>query len=216
MGGGITLRWAIAASLAAEAASARLLSESTVASVGGANALSTPAARHIVRMDSGTYLLALQRDGAGAAGQTGLALYRSDDDARSWSFYASINPSAAERQTADLVKLANDVAMVESFDAPSILPDAALDPRRKVYFRRWRSDGGSGWIPDARVTVFTPVSGVAYHRGELAVDSLGRIWIQAFRRGPQLGLACPVRIRITGSWLTSVVSKRPSKASVSM
>jgi hypothetical protein len=52
-----------------------------------------------------------------------------------------------------------------------------------VYFRRWRSDGGSGWIPDARVTVFTPVSGVAYHRGELAVDSLGRIWIQAFRRG---------------------------------
>jgi hypothetical protein len=180
---GETMRWAAAAFVAAQAASAQVLTQSTVASVGGGNALSTPAARHIVRMDSGTYLLALQRDGVGNPSETGLALYRSEDDAQSWSFYASINPSVAERHTADMVTLSNDVGMVESFDAPSIMPDSRLDPARKVYFQRWRSNGGSQWIPDARVPVFTPLSGIAYHRGELAVDSVGRIWVQAFKRG---------------------------------
>jgi Big-like domain-containing protein len=179
------MRWmAVAAALATQAASAQLLSQSKIAPVGGGNALSTPAARHIVRMDSGTYLLALQRDEAGTAPQTGLGLYRSDDDGQSWSFYASINPSPADRHTADLVKLGSDLAMVESFDAPSILPDIGLDPGRKVYFQRWRSNGASDFIPDARVAVFTPSTrGIAYHRGELAVDSLGRIWVQAFKRG---------------------------------
>jgi len=179
------MRWmALVAALAAQAAPAQLLTQSTIAPVGGGNALSTPAARHIVRTDSGTYLLALQRDEVGTAPQTGLGLYRSDDDGQSWSFYASINPSPADRHTADLVKLGSDVAMVESFDAPSILPDTRLDPGRKVYFQRWRSNGASDFIPDARVAVFTPsIAGVAYHRGELAVDSLGRIWVQAFKRG---------------------------------
>jgi len=49
-------------------------------------------------MDSGTYLPALQRDGA--LPYTGLNFYRSDDDGRSWRFYAPMNspwapPSAA-------------------------------------------------------------------------------------------------------------------------
>ena len=185
MGPRRAMRWmAVVAALAAEASPAQLLTQSKIAPVGGGNALSTPAARHIVRMDAGTYLLALQRDEAGTAPQTGLGLYRSDDDGQSWSFYASINPSPTDRHTADLVKLGSDVAMVESFDAPSILPDTRLDPGRKVYFQRWRSNGASDFIPDARVAVFAPsITGVAYHRGELAVDSLGRIWVQAFKRG---------------------------------
>ena len=185
MGPRRAMQWtAVVAALAAQAAPAQLLTQSKIAPVGGGNALSTPAARHIVRMDSGTYLLALQRDEIGTATQTGLGLYRSDDDGQSWSFYASINPSPTDRHTADLVKLGSDVAMVESFDARSILPDTRLDPGRKVYFQRWRSNGASDFIPDARVAVFAPsIAGVAYHRGELAVDSLGRIWVQAFKRG---------------------------------
>jgi len=167
---------------AARAASAQLLSKSTIAPVGGANALSTPAARHIVRMATGTYLLALQRDRAGAPSQSGLSWYRSDDDGQSWTFYASINPSASDRHTADVVPVGADLAMVESFDAPSIVPNATLDPARNVYFQWWRSNGASGWTPDPRALVFTPETGTAYHRGELAVDSAGRIWVQAFRR----------------------------------
>ena len=189
MGPRRAIRWmAVAAAFAAQGASAQMLSQSKIASVGGGNALSTPAARHIVRMDSGTYLLAVQRDDAGTAPQTGLGLYRSDNDGQSWAFYASINSSPADRHTADLVKMGSDLAMVESFDAPSIRPDTSLDPGRKVYFQRWRSNGASDFIPDARVAVFTPsAAGIAYHRGELAVDPAGRIWVQAFKRG---GTAC--------------------------
>jgi hypothetical protein len=167
--------------LIASSARAQAISRATIASVGGANALSTPAARHLVRMDSGTYLLALQRDGA--VPYTGLSFYRSDDDGRSWRFYAPLNPSALERHTADILRLGGDLAVVTSFDAPSMLPDARLDPPRKVNFQWWRTDGARDWLPEAPVAVFTPAQGVAYHRGELAVDSRGRIWVQAFKRG---------------------------------
>ena len=130
---------------AARGALAQLLSRTTIAPVGGANALSTPAARHIVRMNSGTYLLALQRDSMGAPSQGGLSLYRSDDDAQSWTFYASIDASASDRHTADLLPVGADLAMVDSFDAPSIVPDAALDPararRRFGWFNRLNCPG---------------------------------------------------------------------------
>jgi len=130
---------AAAAVLAASAARAQLISQSTIAPVGGANALSTPAARHLARMDSGTYLLALQRDGA--LPDPGLSLYRSDDDGRSWRLYAPLNPNALERHTADILRVGGDLAVVTSFDAPSIQPDARLDPPRKVSFQWWRTDG---------------------------------------------------------------------------
>ena len=172
---------AAGAVLAASAARAQAISRATIATVGGANALSAPAARHLARMDSGTYLLALQRDGA--LPDTGLSFYRSDDDGRSWRFYAPMNPSALERHTADVLRVGGDLAVVTSFDAPSILPDARLDPPRKVYFQWWRTDGARDWLPEAPVAVFTPAQGVAYHRAELAVDSRGRIWVHAFRRG---------------------------------
>src|SRR5256885_2764187 len=61
---------AISTCLLAQAAVAQTLSVGSIASVGGANALSTPAARHMIRMPSGAYLLALQRDGT--ATQPGL------------------------------------------------------------------------------------------------------------------------------------------------
>ena len=66
--------------LAASAVRAQAISRSTIATVGGANALSTPAARHLVRMDSGTYLLALQRDGAPKANASPAGHVRLDRD----------------------------------------------------------------------------------------------------------------------------------------
>src|SRR4051812_2971381 len=101
---------AAAAFAAAPGALAQVISQATVSDVGGANALSTPAARHLARMESGTYLLALQRDAAQP--DTGLNLYRSDNDGASWSFYAPINPSPSDRHTADSIKVGDDLAMV--------------------------------------------------------------------------------------------------------
>src|SRR2546429_7340808 len=53
----------------------------TVAPIGNGNALTLPAARHLVRMDTGggrppAWLLAIQQDGAGGRG---LWVFRSDD-----------------------------------------------------------------------------------------------------------------------------------------
>jgi hypothetical protein len=166
--------------LVAPAALGQILTQSTVTSVGGANALSTPAARHLVRMRSGTYLLALQCDRA--APNTGLTLFRSDDDGQSWSYSASLNPNASDRHTADLLRAGDDLALVASYDGPSIVPDASLDPARQVRFQWWRAKG-SGWEPEPPVAVFDPAPGFAYHRGEIAIDAAGRIWVQAFQRG---------------------------------
>ena len=170
----------------ATAAPGQVLTTSTVATVGGANGLSTPAARHLLRMDPAgrapTYLLALQRDDA--LPDPGLGFYRSDDDGQSWSLMKIIDGISAERQTADVLKAGDDVALVHSFDGSSILPDAVLDPTRKAYFQWWRYDGAGGWTDrNERVVVFAPTPGAAYHRAELAVDSSGRIWVQAFKRG---------------------------------
>ncbi len=166
--------------LVAPAALAQVLTQSTVTSVGGANALSTPAARHLVPMDGGTSLLALQRDHQGP--DTGLSLFRSDDDGETWAHYATVDANASDRQTADLLRVGDDLALVTSFDAPSIVPDPLLDPARKVWFQWWRAENGQ-WQPQPRVPVFDPAPGTAYHRGEIAVDGAGRIWVQAFRRG---------------------------------
>src|SRR6185503_17188723 len=94
----------------------------------------------------------------------------------------------------------NDLLMVISWDAPDITPDSAKDPRRKVVFQRWTWTGSS-WNRQAPVTVMDPCPagascpvdsggrGFAYHRGEIAVDSQGRIWVQAFLRNPQQTVA---------------------------
>ena len=163
------------------AARGQVLSSGTIGAVGGGNALSPPAARHLVRTRSGTYLLALQRDTA--THEPGLVLLRSDDDGRNWSPMDTLDGDPADRQTADMLAVGDDVALVRSFDGPSIAPDPDLDPGRQVWFQWWRSDGEGGWNPDPPVLVFDPPAGSAFHRAELAIDSAGRIWVQAFLRG---------------------------------
>ena len=151
-----------------------------IISVGGGNALTLPAARHVVRLDPGdgrraTWLLALQQDGANGHR---LSMYRSVDEARTWTWYAPIQDACCERDTPDLVQVGMDVAMVFSFEAPQISGSTEHD----VYFQWWRWDGGGDWIPRAKVRVFDSTSnGAAYLRSELARDSLGRIWVWAQR-----------------------------------
>lgn len=188
----LTLALAITLSLPA---AAQMVSRTTAVSIGGANALSTPAGRHVVRFDPGgsippTYLMAIQRDGT--LPNPGLSFYRSDDDGVTWYFYNAINPSSSERDTTDLLKVGNDIALVYSYDGPSLVPNATLDPQHKVYFQWWRYAGLGTWNAQPAVLVFDPgVSGSAYHRGELAIDSLGRIWVQAWRRDALCsGTAC--------------------------
>ena len=170
----------------APAVAAQMLSRTTAVSIGGANALSTPAARHVVRLDPGgsvppTYLMAIQRDGSPP--NPGLSFYRSDDDGVTWTFYRTINASSSERDTTDLLKVGNDIALVYSYDGSSLVPNGTIDPQHKVFFQWWRYDGLGNWTGQPAVLVFDPgVSGSAYHRGELAIDSLGRIWVQAWRR----------------------------------
>jgi hypothetical protein len=151
-----------------------------VISVGGGNALTLPAARHLVRMDPqdgrpATWLLAVQQDGA--AGHW-LSMYRSDDEAQSWGWYAPIQDNCCERDTPDMLPVGMDVAMVFSYEGPDITGSINHD----VYFQWWRWDGGSNWNPQTPVKVFDSTSSsTAYLRGEIARDSVGRIWIWAQR-----------------------------------
>src|SRR5207237_9552464 len=64
----------------------------TVAPIGNGNALTLPAARHLVRMDTGggrapAWLLAIQQDGADGHG---LWFLRGDDGGASWPSHAPV------------------------------------------------------------------------------------------------------------------------------
>ena len=151
-----------------------------VMDAGGGNALTLPAARHLVRLDPqngkpATWLLAVQQDGA--AGHW-LSFYRSDDEAQSWSWYAPIQDSCCERDTPDMLVVGMDVALVYSYEGPEITGSVDHD----VYFQWWRWDGNANWNPTPPVKVFDSTSSsTAYLRGEIAIDSLARIWIWAQR-----------------------------------
>src|SRR6266446_6807936 len=153
--------------------------QSTI-NVGGGNALTLPAARHVVRLDPGdgrrsTWLLAVQQDGADGHR---LSMYRSVDEARTWTWYAPIQDACCERDTPDLVQVGMDVALAFSYEGPDIAGSTAHD----VYFqwRRWNQN--ADWVPQTPVKVFDSTSGAtAYLRAELAVDSVGRIWMWAQR-----------------------------------
>lgn len=153
---------------------------SAVAPIHSGNALTTPAARHLVRLEPPggrpqVLLLALQQDGVQGRG---LGFQRSDDGGRSWSHYKPIQDDWTERDTADLVRLGEDVALVYSYEGPRLSPS----PRHDVHFQLWRFDGKADWSPLPAVQIFRPQrSTEAYSRAELAVDSRGRIWVQAFR-----------------------------------
>jgi hypothetical protein len=166
--------------------------------VGMTSALSTSAQRHIVRLQpanhSPVYLMAVQNDGY-SQHHHGLLWYRSDDGGATWSHYADViaqpDPAAFDSAlrpqtlhlTADLVAIGNDVAAVYSYDTTATeFPADAWDPRRAVYLQWWRFDGRNDWSPDPRLTVASPGPGQAYHRAEIARDTLGRLWVQAFLR----------------------------------
>ncbi|HYZ89269.1 MAG TPA: hypothetical protein VE620_08235, partial [Myxococcales bacterium] len=152
----------------------------TVAPINAGNALTLPAARHLVRMETGqgrppAWLLAIQQDGANGHG---LGFVRSDDDGSTWRYYAPIQNDRTERDTPDLVPVGNDIALVYSYEGPTL----SASDRHDVYFQWWRWDGAADWRPSTPLRVFDSTSSTtAYYRALLAVDSEGRIWIQAFR-----------------------------------
>src|SRR5690349_18913166 len=147
------------------------------------NALTLPAARHVVRLDPqdgkpATWLLAVQQDGKSGHW---LSMYRSTDEGETWHWYAPIADACCERDTPDMVQVGMDVALVYSYEGPDISGSTAHD----VYFQWWRWNGSSDWFAQPTVKVFdSSSSATAYLRGELALDSLGRIWVWAQRLNP--------------------------------
>ena len=159
---------------------AALLAASVNVIPGLGNALTLPAARHLVRLDPqdgspATWLLAVQQDGHGGHW---LGFWRSDDEAQSWSWYAPIQDTSTDRDTPDMVAVGMDIAMVFSYEGPDITGSTAHD----VYFQWWRWDGAHDWNPEPAVKVFDSTSSsTGYLRGEIAIDSMSRIWLWAQR-----------------------------------
>ncbi|WP_434388295.1 hypothetical protein [Melittangium boletus] len=157
-----------------------LASTTPVMPVRVGNALTLPAQRHAVRIDTGgghapTWLLAIQQEGADGRG---LSFYRSDDEGRTFRYAAPIQPDASHADRADLIAVGKDVALVYSWEAPSLKASS----RHDVYFQWWRYRAGThDWAPEPAVRIFNADDSTAYTRALLARDSKGRLWVQAFR-----------------------------------
>ena len=158
-----------------------LASATPLIPVSAGNALTLPAQRHAVRIETGegrppTWLLAVQQGGVEGRG---LSLYRSEDGARTFRFAAAIQPDASHQDRAELLVVGRDVALVYSWESPSLKPSR----RHDVYFQWWRYRPSShDWAPEPAVRVFdAPDDSTAYSRALLARDSRGRLWVQAFR-----------------------------------
>lgn len=160
-----------------------LFAAQSVAPIAAGNSLTLPAQRHVVRLEppsgSPIWLLALQQDGLQSRG---LGFYRSDDEGQSWSYAARIQNDWTHRNTADLLAVGMDVALVYSYEGSSISGSV----RHDVYFQWWRyQEGTRSWTPEPAVRVFDSVRDTTgYTRAELARDSQGRLWVQAFRLEP--------------------------------
>lgn len=161
----------------------QLLTPVDVMPVTEGTALTLPAQRHLVRLQDGAaparWLLAIQQRGAGGHG---LGFFRSDDEAASWRYFAPIQNSSGERFHADLVPVGMDVALVYSFEGPVLTGSVTHD----VWFQWWRYRAGTDdWAPSPPVRVFDSVSSsTAWYRAELARDSQGRLWVQAWQLNP--------------------------------
>ncbi len=146
----------------------------------GGNALTLPAQRHAVRIDTEngrppTWLLTLQQEGAEGRG---LSFFRSDDGGRTFRFAAAIQPDASHADRAEVLAVGRDVALVYSYEAPKL----AASRRHDVYFQWWRYRPEThDWAPQPAVRVFDADDNTAYSRALLARDSQGRLWVQAFR-----------------------------------
>src|SRR3954469_17273758 len=153
------------------------LSAVPVAEIGGGNSLTLPAQRHLVRVvhadGSASLYLALQQ---GWAGAQGLGWFRSDDEGQHWTRFAAIQGDASHPDTADVIQLGQDLALVYSYEGPSLSGSS----RHDVYFQRWRySAQARSFTADPAVRVFDSTSdATGYYRGELAADSAGRLWVQ--------------------------------------
>ncbi|WP_233613394.1 MULTISPECIES: WD40/YVTN/BNR-like repeat-containing protein [Corallococcus] len=164
---------------------------------GGGNALTLPAHRHAVRIETGnghapTWLLAIQQQGAEGEG---LNLFRSEDGFQGFSKLAEIQPDASHHDRAELVAVGRDVAMVYAYEGPSL----AASSRHDVYFQWWRYDAAQDtWTPEPAVRVFNADSATAYSRALLARDSKGRLWVQAFRLESDGGSTAVVAVSTDG------------------
>lgn len=156
---------------------ALLMTGVSVAPIGGANALTLPAQRHLVRFEGSSgpvWLLAVQQDGASGHG---LVLLRARGDGQPFELDAPIQDDPSERDTADLVAVGADLAMAYGYEGPMLTGSE----RHDVFFQWWRA-AGDDWQPQPPVKVFDSTSSTtAYSRALLAIDSQGRIWVQAFR-----------------------------------
>ncbi|HET9449252.1 MAG TPA: hypothetical protein VFO83_00125 [Aggregicoccus sp.] len=148
-----------------------------VAPVAGGNALTLPAQRHVVRLE-GRYVLALQQ--GGQQGRT-LGLYTSGDGRR-WSHLGAL-PGTTRSDRADLLGVGKDLALVYSVETPDSAGIGG-STSHDVYFQWWRYSASRGtWSPERPLRVFDSTSSrTAYYRAELARDSKGRLWVQAFKR----------------------------------
>jgi hypothetical protein len=157
-----------------------LASTTPVMPVKVGNALTLPAQRHAVRIDTGaghapTWLLAIQQEGVEGRG---LSLYRSDDEGRTFRYAAAIQPDASHADRADLLVVGRDVALVYSWESPHL----SASSRHDVYFQWWRYRASShDWAPEPAVRIFNADDSTAYTRALLARDSQGRLWVQSFR-----------------------------------
>jgi hypothetical protein len=160
-----------------------LFAAQPLAPVGGGNALTLPAQRHVVRFEppdgAAIWLLALQQD---VQQRRGLGFYRSDDEGQTWRYEAPIQNDWTHRDTADLLPVGMDLALVYSYEASTL----AGSVRHDVYFQWWRYQPKSrSWTPSPAVQIFDSTQDTTgYSRAELARDSRGRLWVQAFRLEP--------------------------------
>jgi hypothetical protein len=166
--------------------------------VSGGNALTLPAQRHIVRIETGsgrppTWLVAIQHGGRDGKG---LVLYRSEDALRSVRRVADIQSDTTHRDRAELLAVGRDVALVYSYEDPSLAPSR----RHDVYFQWWRYQSGSDtWVPQPAVRVLdAPDDSTGYSRALLARDSRGRLWVQAFRVEPDGSSTAVVTVSTDG------------------
>ncbi|WP_342376647.1 glycoside hydrolase [Myxococcus stipitatus] len=154
---------------------------SVLVPVSGGNALTLPAQRHIVRIDRGggrppSLLVAIQHGGVEGKG---LVLYRSEDGLRTVRRVGDVQPDFTHTDRAELLAVGRDVALVYSYEGPQWAPSR----RHDVWFQWWRYQAGSDtWAPEPSVRVLDAESdGTGYSRALLARDSVGRLWVQAFR-----------------------------------
>ncbi|WP_225412086.1 WD40/YVTN/BNR-like repeat-containing protein [Stigmatella hybrida] len=162
---------------------ARVFASQPVAPIGDSLGLTVPAQRHVVRMappgGGVAWLVALQQRGQQGKG---LGLWRSNDEGQTWSPAGPIQNDWTHHDTADLLPVGSDVALVYSYEGSTFTGS----PRHDVYFQWWRYQAATqSWTPTAAVRVFdSPDATTGYSRAELARDSQGRLWVHAFRLEP--------------------------------